>query len=389
MNLNTVRLEGVWGSSQRLFDIADREGILLMVGWSCQWEWPEYLGKPIVENDVFGGPKDPKDVELVTTYLRDQVRWLRNHPSIFVWVWGSDKLPWPEVEKQYTADLASLDPTRPNLMACKSFTSPLSGPSAVKMAGPYDFVTPNYWWVDTKNGGAFGFNTETGPGPQVPPLSSLKRMLPADKLWPINDEWNFHCGRFQFGNLDIYLKAFNARYGESKTVEDFTFRTQAANYEAMRAMFDAFGANRPKTTGLIQWMLNGSWPKFYWQLYDTFLMPNGAFYGARKGSQPLNLVYDYAAGSVYLINDRLQDEKNVTVRARVFGADSSVLSEEKITVPCLPNHSRKVLDLKMPSSGSPIHFLDLRLTDSGGKELSNNFYWLSSKPDVLDEAKTS
>ncbi len=388
MNLNTVRLEGFWGSSQRLYDLADREGILLMVGWSCQWEWPEYLGKPIVESETFGGPKEPLEIERVTGYLRDQVRWLRNHPSLLVWVVGSDKLPWPEVEKRYVADLKVLDPSRPLLRSCKELTSPLSGSSAVKMAGPYDYVTPNYWWVDTKNGGAFGFNTETGPGPQIPPLSTLQRMLPADKLWPINEAWNFHCGRFQFGNLDIYLKAFNARYGESKSVEDFAFRAQAANYEAMRAMYEAFGANRPKATGVVQWMLNGAWPKFFWQLYDTFLMPNGAFYGARKGSQPLNVVYDYGTGSVHLVNDTLQELKAVTVRARIFRADSTLASSQEITVPCLPNHSRKVLELK-DSGGGPIHFLDLRLSGPGGKALADNFYWLSTQPDVLDEAKTT
>jgi exo-1,4-beta-D-glucosaminidase len=389
LNLNTVRLEGFWGSSQRLYDLADREGILLMVGWSCQWEWPEYLGKPIVESESFGGPKEPQDVELVTACLRDQVRWLRHHPSLFVWVVGSDKLPWPEVEKRYAADLKILDPTRPILTSCKAITSPVSGPSAVKMAGPYDYVTPNYWWEDTQNGGAFGFNTETGPGPQVPPLSALKRMLPPDKLWPINEAWNFHCGRFQFGNLDIYLKAFNARYGEARNVEEFAFRAQMANYEAMRPMFEAFGARRPATTGVVQWMLNGAWPKFFWQLYDTDLMPNGAFYGARKGNQPLSAVYDYGSRAVYLVNDTLQGRKAVTVRARTFRADSSLVLDRTITVACPANRSRKVLELPDPSAIGPVSFLDLRVLDAEGRELANNFYWLSAKPDVLDEAKTT
>ena len=70
----------------------------------------------------------------------------------------------------------------------------LTGASGVKMTGPYDFVPPNYWLTDTQAGGAYGFNTETSPGPVIPPLESLKRFLPADHLWPMNDFWAYHSG---------------------------------------------------------------------------------------------------------------------------------------------------------------------------------------------------
>jgi len=31
------------------------------------------------------------------------------------------------------------------------------------MNGPYDWVPPGYWYEDRERGGAYGFNTETGP----------------------------------------------------------------------------------------------------------------------------------------------------------------------------------------------------------------------------------
>ncbi|HXB59915.1 MAG TPA: beta galactosidase jelly roll domain-containing protein, partial [Candidatus Acidoferrales bacterium] len=98
MNLNTIRMEGIWGESQQIYDLADKYGLLLMVGWSCQWEWPGQLGGPC---DKFGGIKSEADMELATNYLNDQVLWLRNHPSILMWVVGSDLLPRPELEKRY------------------------------------------------------------------------------------------------------------------------------------------------------------------------------------------------------------------------------------------------------------------------------------------------
>ncbi|MGH7981502.1 MAG: glycoside hydrolase family 2 TIM barrel-domain containing protein, partial [Limisphaerales bacterium] len=257
MNLNTIRLEGIWGSSQRLYNLADQYGMLIMAGWSCQWEWSGQLGKHC---DEFGGFKSEADMELATDYLRDQVLWLRNHPSIFVWVLGSDKLPRPELERRYDRLLAEIDPTRPALKTCGDGVSAVSGPSGVKMNGPYDYVTPNYWYLDRTHGGAFGFNTETGPGPLPPPLESLERMIPKRDLWPMDNAWKFHCARGRFHQMDDYWNAFTNRYGIPRDAAEFAFKSQAANYEAIRPMFEAFAANLPHTTGDIQWMLNADWP---------------------------------------------------------------------------------------------------------------------------------
>jgi len=43
--------------------------------------------------------------------------------------------------------------------------------------GPYEYVPPVYWYTDTLHGGAYGFNTETGPGAQVPPVESVREMI--------------------------------------------------------------------------------------------------------------------------------------------------------------------------------------------------------------------
>ena len=246
MNLNTIRLEGFWGSSHRLFDLADRYGILVMVGWSCQWEWEEYLEGPV---DEYGGIDTPAEIDLITRSLRDQVLWLRNHPSVFVWVLGSDMLPRPELERRYLAELAEVDPTRPALASCAVDVSEVSGPSGVKMNGPYDWVPPIYWYVDRERGGAYGFNTETGPGPQPPPVESIRRMMPEENWWPVDEMWDFHSGRNQFNTIETYHEALDARYGEATDLEDFARKAQIANYEGMRAMFEAFSIRRPVTTG--------------------------------------------------------------------------------------------------------------------------------------------
>jgi exo-1,4-beta-D-glucosaminidase len=386
MNLNTIRLEGVWGSSQRLYDLADQYGMLVMAGWSCQWEWTGQLGKNC---DDFGGFKSESDMELATNYLRDQVLWLRNHPSIFVWVLGSDKLPRPELEKRYDQLLAKIDPTRPTLKTCGDGVSAVSGPSGVKMNGPYDYVTPDYWYLDRKNGGAFGYNTETGPGPQPPPLESLERMIPAQDLWPMDSVWKFHCARGEFHQMNHYWDAFTNRYGMPRDAAEFAFRSQAANYEALRPMFEAFSVNLPHTTGIIQWMLNASWPKLYWQLYDYYLIPGGAFFGAKKGAAPFAVIYNYGDRGVYLANQTRHDFGVCRTEVRAYDLNSKSIFDTTITNATADYGAQKICDLPALTPETPVYFLDLRTMDESGAKLADNFYWLSTKPDVLDEKNST
>jgi exo-1,4-beta-D-glucosaminidase len=132
MNLNAIRLEGFWGTSEELYNLCDTNGLLMMVGWSCQWEWEDLVGKP---NDEYGCIKSPEDIRLIAASWRDQVKWLRNHPCIFVWMEGSDTNPRPELEKEYIAILKEEDTTRPAVTSAKERTSELTGKSAVKMRG--------------------------------------------------------------------------------------------------------------------------------------------------------------------------------------------------------------------------------------------------------------
>jgi exo-1,4-beta-D-glucosaminidase len=385
MNLNALRLEGFWGTSEDLYDLCDANGILLMAGWSCQWEWENLVGKP---NDEFGCIKSPEDIRLIAQSWRDQVKWLRNHPSIFVWMEGSDTNPRPELEQEYINILKEDDPTRPALISAKARTSPLTGQSGVKMAGPYDYVPPIYWYLDTKNGGAFGFNTETGPGPQVPPLESLKKMFPEKDLWPINDSWYYHCARNEFFGLKRYNEAMANRLGPAKDLEDYATKAQFLNYEGMRAMFEAFIANKPKATGIIQWMENSAWPKLWWQLYDYSLNPTGAFYGARKACQPLHLIYNYGTREVVAVNNTLEPAGKLRAVIRVLDFNLKEKYVKTVDLGLAADEVKTIDTLPEVQGLTTTYFLDLRLFKDKDSLADVNFYCLSMKPETLDEAKS-
>jgi exo-1,4-beta-D-glucosaminidase len=398
MNLNGIRLEGIWGKDHTLYDLCDRYGILMMVGWSCHWEHEQYLGKPV--DSRYGGVVSKEDVELVSQSWRDQVLWLRNHPSIYVWTVASDKVPKPELERRYIDIFRKYDPTRPYLNSTggvgseqhvigqDSVVSEISGCSGVKMLGPYAYTPPIYWYTDTHRGGAYGFNTETSPGAAVPVLESIKKMIPEDHLWPIDEYWDFHCGLNEFDTLDRYQEAINRRYGKANSVEEFTRKAQVLNYELTRPMFEAFRANRDKATGIVQWMLNAAWPKMYWQLYDKYLHPTGGFYATRKACEPLHLLYNYGDHGVYIVNDLLRPTANLKATIRILDIDSTEVVSKTLETNTQPESSVRVFDIPKLDCLTTTYFLDLRLHDDRDIEISNNFYWLSTKPDVLDyEAK--
>jgi exo-1,4-beta-D-glucosaminidase len=382
LNLNTIRLEGFWGSTHRLFELADRYGIMVWVGWSCQWEWENYLGQPV--DETFGGIDTPEEMDLVARSLEDQVVRLRNHPSVVVWNLASDMLPHPDLERRYVADFARLDPTRPTLAACSTRTSEVSGPTAVKMDGPYEWVPPNYWFDERAPGGAFGFNTETGPGAQPPPAPSIRRMLPRESWWPIDELWDFHSGRGEFDTLDRYVAALDARYGPSRDLDEFALKAQVANYEAMRAMFEGFSLRRPVATGVIQWMLNSAWPDMFWQLYDWYLVPTGAFYGARNAARPVHIAYDPGRRQVVVVNDTAAPLAGVTARVRVFDTASRVLFEEARPAELPAESRRDVVALPALPGAVAVHFVDARLEGADGELMDANLYWLPATPDVLD-----
>lgn len=242
------------------------------------------------------------------------------------------------------------------------------------MTGPYEYVGPDYWYLDTRIGGAEGFNSETGPGLNIPQEETLRRMLGED-LWPQGPAWAFHCTASDSGmNSPAYLNAaMEGLWGKAEDLQDYLRKAHAMDYDSVRSMYEAFRCNIPRTTGVVHWMLNSAWPSLYWQLYDWYGNPTAGYYGARKGCGPVQLVFNYADHCVWAVNDAVSAFSG-TARMRIYDADSRLVREE-----CLPleSHARRPQMLFEDIAGPC--FLALDLTDSEGNPVSDNFYCLPSQ----------
>ncbi len=374
MGLNTIRLEGKMGSDE-LFDLADQMGILVMAGWQCcdYWQkWDKWTAK---------------DREIAAASQESQISRLRSHPSLLVWLNGSDEAPIPSVEKDFLDVLKERGWPNPALSAAADKTSPLSGKSGVKMTGPYDYVPPEYWYLDKdKFGGAYGFNTETGPGPAIPSSGSIERTLPKNKRWPINEEWNYHAALGKFAQYDNFNRAMEATYGVAATLDNYELKAQAMAYDGERAMFEAYGANKYSSTGVIQWMLNNAWPSFLWHLYDYYLVPEGGYFGAKKANEPIHIQYRYDDRGVAVVNSTLAGHAGLRAAAKVFGIDGQELFSKEASVDVAPDAVAATFSTPAEASTT---FLWLELRDARGSVVSRNFYWIPARLAQLDWDKTT
>lgn len=364
MNLNALRMEAPRGSDY-LFERCDEEGILLMVGWCCCSSWEQWKRWT------------PHTGEIAELSWRDQIIHLRNHPSVFTWLYGSDNFPPPDIEKMYLKVLNQFDPTRPSESSATADSSTVTGRSGVYM-GPYPevyaYYPPVYWYSKLE------FNTEAGPtGEQIPPIETMRKMMPEKDLWPMSASWDLRLHKAFF---PIARKAFESRYGKPASVEEYSMKSQVFQNEAVKAMFEAFAGNKYRSSGIIYWMYNSAWPKMYWQLYDYFFMPNGAFYGARTACEPLHIQYCYDDNSIKIINSYYKEFKGLKAIVKLYDFNMKVISSATEEANVNADASQKISTLVIPENLTKVFFLKLELQDASGKQLSSNFYWLCSDGDA-------
>ncbi len=75
------------------------------------------------------------------------------------------------------------------------------------MDASYDYAPPFMWFEDMDRR-CFRISSEAGPGPSIPVIETMKKILPEENLWPYNvggenyQQWNYHNARANF--LDTF-----------------------------------------------------------------------------------------------------------------------------------------------------------------------------------------
>jgi exo-1,4-beta-D-glucosaminidase len=381
LNLNTIRFEGKH-PSDHIYDKADEMGILMIPGWCCCDAWQNW-GKWGTEQHT-----------VAQESTRSQVKRLRIHASALSFWYSSDELPPATVENEFLAVFKAEKWPNTLLASASELTSSITGPTGVKMSGPYSWVAPNYWLTDPGQvGGAFGFLTEGGPGEAPLSLEMMSVTIPSSALWPINSQWNYHCGAASgnFNNLNHFTPPLNSRFGNATSAADYLRKAQASIYEGHRAMFEGYSRNKYTATGVVQWMLNNAWPGNIWHLFDSYLSPNpGSYFGSKKGCEPVHIQYSYDDNSIWVINSLYTATAATHAAITILNYTGASAYTHELDVASIgPDKGNKIFTLPATTTTTS-YFLRLHLTDSStGAVVSHNDYWLSKTQDVAQWSRST
>ena len=80
--------------------------------------------------------------------------------------------------------------------------------------------------------------------------------------------------------------------------------------------------------------------------------------------------------------------KGARLSRSTFTVDGAVLSNRDTTLDIPADSSVRVLRAPRSAGVNGAYFADLRLRAADGKALSTNFYWLTTRPDVLADTST-
>ena len=244
-------------------------------------------------------------------------------------------------------------------------------------SGPWSTMPTAWYYTYGK-----GFDTELGV-PSVPTVESMAAMMPASDLWPFSDDWAYHD--FHPGaRCASYLEAAKTQFGPSTNLVDFDRKAQMLNYASHRAMFEGWNSKLfAPNSGVILWMSHPAWPSTVWQIYASDYDPHAAFFGTRKGCEPIHVQLNLATADVDVVNHRFDPLTNVTVAATVYDLNGHRVDERTAATFNAPaSKCTTAFKLKWPAAPA-VRFVRLALSDRGGAVLSDNFYWHADRDEDL------
>ena len=397
-NMNMIRhWGGGYYETDEFYQICDELGIMV---------WQDFM---------FGNDWQPGTYSFklnIEAEAEDQVRRLRNHPSIIIWCgnnetevalnWGERGSLPPDVKFQMWQDYLTefsgilnrvverLEPEIPYWPSSPS--SDYEQTTANYMPG-YQSGDAHIWDVwhgrvpfSTYESHHARFVTEYG-FQSFPEMRTIEAFTePADRANIFTPVMLAHQKNNE-GNSIIHDYLLRD-YPEPKDFASFLYVSQVLQAEGIKIGAEHFRRSRPETMGSIFWQLNDCWPVASWSSIDYYGRWKALQYYARRFYAPILVSPHLENGSVrvYVVSDATEPRPAI-LHVRLMDFDGKVLLEDTHTIEIAPLASNVYLDwplAKLAQAGATDTsrvFVVADLTKEGGGEIgpSNLIYIAPTK----------
>ena len=335
-----------WGGgyyeSDEFFDLADEMGLMV---------WQDFM---------FGGglspAYDPAFRANVLAEAREQVRRLRDHPSLVLWCGNNEvEAGWQtwgwktKLEKEAPAlakkawdegyvplfghDLREIVAAEGGGVAYWSSTpgNDLEGRPDVDGNGDRHYW--EVWGGPAKPATAYldvtpRFMSEYGLQ-AWPSLRTVATIAKPDEMKIDGQVIRAHQ-KFLYGDGNTRLLKYVREYGEPKDFADFVYLGQVAQAEGIELAALHHRASRPRTMGTLYWQLNDVWPGASWSSIDWYGRRKALQFHARRfyADVAVAALRNHDSTTVSLINDT-QEAVAAELHLRVFDFGGKLLREER------------------------------------------------------------
>ncbi|MCB0743530.1 MAG: glycosyl hydrolase, partial [Ignavibacteriae bacterium] len=381
MNLNLIR---IWGGAiterPEFYNACDKYGILVLqdfwMSGDCNGKWLD----PMKKDDQWTRRNYPDDHKLFLRSVEDQVKMIRNHPSLAFYC-GGNEIPPPKEILNIMVDslLPAIDSTR-FFFEFSNADSMSHNSIGGNGDGAYHIQPISKFWTER----SFPFNSEIG-SVGIGDYQSLERFIPQEDLvlpsfskTSIDSVWRYHRPSWYSNFIDAY--------GKPKDLNDFANKAQLVNYNQYRGLLEGHIAHMwDWYTGVIIWKTQNPWTALRGQMYDYYLDPNGGLYGLNKANKQLHAMYNPVDGMLMVANHSFTPQHDLMIQAKAYdneGLDSLIFQwfvEISPTSVQKIQSVKKVADKLFSSKGG---FLSLRLLNSNREILDDNLYWLTDSTGI-------
>lgn len=371
MNLRMIR---VWGGAlverPEFYNACDEFGILVFQDlWGsgdCNGAWED----PTKMDSRERRWEYPDNHDLFIASVEDQVKMIRNHPSLCFWCGANE---WPlakDIDQCLRKEVfPRLDPERlfVSFSTDTLFTRNYLGDNG---DGPYGIQEPE-WFFSFRS---HPFNPEAG-SVGSPEVESMREMMTEQDLagfprkgFTRNYTWRYH--------KDLGYGDHLERYGEVKDIETYCKYAQVVNYDQYRSFMEGWASHMwDWYTGILIWKTQNPWTSLRGQMYDWSLDVNASLYGTRKGCEPLHAYYNPVTRKAGLLNTTLKDYTDLSIVARIYSLEGKLLWEKETRASSKANTVQELLDIPVPEGIKGAYFLRLALNAD-----VPNIYWLTTEP---------